>query len=69
MWNRVSHSVKPDVWILAPMNVRVSPSTLFVGNLPFSTTQLELREIFSAYGALRAVRIGTSSNTPSHSIP
>ncbi len=30
---------------------------VFVGNLPFKTTQDELRKLFSAYGAVKAVRI------------
>ena len=30
---------------------------VFVGNLPFKTTQEELRRLFSAYGVVKAVRI------------
>jgi cold-inducible RNA-binding protein len=35
----------------------VNPKKLFVGNLPFSTTEDELREIFSQYGEIVEIRL------------
>ncbi|MEN9344478.1 MAG: hypothetical protein RLZZ453_1265 [Chlamydiota bacterium] len=36
---------------------------LYVGSLPFSTTEEELHELFSAYGAISSVRIITDKFT------
>ncbi len=36
---------------------------LYVGNLPFSATQAELEEAFSAYGELEEVRLITDRDT------
>jgi RNA recognition motif-containing protein len=36
---------------------------LYVGSLPFSTTEEELHELFSAYGAIASVRIVTDKFT------
>ena len=37
--------------------------TLFVGNLPFSTTEQELRDLFSQYGSVDNVQIVTARDT------
>ena len=36
---------------------------LYVGNLPFSATESDLREIFEAHGALESVRVITDRET------
>ena len=36
---------------------------LFVGNLPFATTEDELRQLFSAFGEVQQVRIMTDRDT------
>ena len=36
---------------------------LFVGNLPFSTTEDALRELFAAYGEVQQVRVMTDRDT------
>lgn len=36
---------------------------LFVGNLPFSATEDELRDLFSAFGEIQQVRIMTDRDT------
>jgi len=35
---------------------------LFLGNIPWSTTQDDLQEIFSEYGPICRVALGTSTN-------
>jgi RNA recognition motif-containing protein len=37
--------------------------TLFVGNLPFSTTEQELRDLFSQYGSVDNVQIVTARDS------
>ena len=32
---------------------------LFVGNLPASTTELEITELFSQFGKVRSIKLGT----------
>jgi RNA recognition motif-containing protein len=36
---------------------------IFVGNLPFTTTDQDLRQLFEPYGAVEAVRIMTDRET------
>ena len=37
--------------------------TLYVGNIPFSTTDAELQELFSQHGSVESVRIVTDRET------
>ncbi len=41
----------------------MSNKKLYVGSLPFSTTEEELHELFSSYGAITSVRIVTDKFT------
>jgi RNA recognition motif-containing protein len=38
-------------------------TTIYVGNLPFSTTADELRDLFSTYGPVESVRLITDRET------
>ena len=38
-------------------------TNIYVGNLPFSTTEEEIRNLFSAYGAVDAVSLITDRET------
>jgi cold-inducible RNA-binding protein len=42
---------------------QASNKKLYVGSLPFSTTEEELHELFSAYGSIASVRIVTDKFT------
>ena len=42
---------------------------LFVGNTPWSTTEDDLREIFSVYGPIHKVVIGASTHLHLHQSP
>jgi RNA recognition motif-containing protein len=46
----------------APRKLKGPTNTLFIGNLPYSTTGDELREILSVYGPMTRVAIGPSLN-------
>lgn len=46
----------------ASSRVKKPTGTLFLGNLPYSTTNDELREILSVYGPLGRVAVGLSRN-------
>jgi len=46
----------------ASSEVKKPTGTLFLGNLPYSTTNDELREILSVYGPLSRVAVGLSRN-------
>ncbi len=37
--------------------------TIYVGNLPFSTTEADLRELFAPYGTVNSARIITDRDT------
>ena len=41
----------------------MNQNRLYVGNIPYTTTEDELQEAFSAYGSLREVRIITDRET------
>ncbi|MGQ4809866.1 hypothetical protein NKDENANG_03302 [Candidatus Entotheonellaceae bacterium PAL068K] len=38
-------------------------TNIYVGNLPFSTTQEEIRDLFSAYGSVESVNLITDRET------
>ena len=42
---------------------QMTSKKLYVGSLPYSTTEDELRELFSAFGAISSVRIITDKFT------
>jgi RNA recognition motif-containing protein len=44
-------------------NPQTNPKKLFVGNLPYSTTQEELNQLFSQYGEIVEVRLITDRQT------
>jgi hypothetical protein len=39
----------------------IPQSTLHAGNLPFSATEDEVREMFESYGQIKRIRLGTTS--------
>ncbi len=38
-------------------------TNIYVGNLPFSTTEEEIRDLFSAYGAVESIKLITDRET------
>nr|CAB3266007.1 splicing factor 3B subunit 6-like [Phallusia mammillata] len=47
-------------------NVRLPPEvnrTLYIRNLPYKITAEEMYDIFGKYGAIRQIRLGTTSDT------
>jgi RNA recognition motif-containing protein len=47
-----NHDHKKDLW-------GINLKTLFIGNLPASTKENELKNLFSKYGAVRSLRLVT----------
>ena len=43
--------------------VRVMSTNIYVGNLPFSTNEDEIRELFSSYGTVESVNLITDRET------
>jgi RNA recognition motif-containing protein len=43
--------------------VKEMAKTIYVGNLPFSTSEAEIRELFAEYGTVQAVRLITDRAT------
>lgn len=48
---------------LAREKVRLMSTNIFVGNLPFSATEDEVRDLFSAYGTVDSVNLITDRET------
>ena len=61
MWSAVWSNARPLVWV-GMKETRMS-TNIYVGNLPFSATEDEIQELFSAYGTVERVSLITDHDT------
>jgi RNA recognition motif-containing protein len=59
----MSRSTRCPLPLYRTLGRSVDVKTIYVGNLPFSATEAQLRELFAQYGTVDAVRLITNRDT------